>query len=179
MGEYADMMLDGILCEGCGSYIDDAGGEGFPRYCSNQCARDRGALHALPNCVAKPNPAKVNCPTCRKRVKQIGLSDHMRAAHPEVTMTKFVAVKFKDTDTRTYTYAWDGDELYPGDRVKVPDNRSDGWKRVTVVSVSDEAPPFACKPILGRVEDVADPADLGELGAAAPDTSVDTDVIPF
>lgn len=34
--------------------------------------------------------------------------------------------------------------------MKVPDNKSDGWKRVTVVSVTDEAPPFACKMILGR-----------------------------
>jgi len=93
-------------------------------------------------------------------------------------MTKFVACKFKDTDTRSYTYSWEGPDLFPGDRVKVPDNRSDGWKAVTVVSTSDEAPPFACKPIIGRVEDVADPADLGALGKAA-DTSVDTDAIPF
>lgn len=81
-------------------------------------------------------------------------------------MTKYVACRFAPDDKRTYTYAWDGDELFPGDRVKVPDNRSDGWKRVTVVSVTDETPPFACKPILGRVEDVPEP-DLGDLGAAA------------
>lgn len=43
MGEIAEMMLDGTLCEGCGSYIDDDGAEGMPRYCSPQCARDRGA----------------------------------------------------------------------------------------------------------------------------------------
>jgi hypothetical protein len=36
--------------------------------------------------------------------------------------------------------------------VKVPDNRSDGWKRVTVVSISDQAPSFACKPILGKID---------------------------
>lgn len=66
--------------------------------------------------------------------------------------TVYVAVKFRPEDTRTYTYEWAGEPLVPGDEVKVPDNRSDGWKRVTVVSVSDEAPPFACKPILGKVE---------------------------
>jgi len=76
MGEYAEMMLDGTLCECCGTFIDDEGGDGIPRYCSNQCARDRGADWAL------PNPAKVNCPTCRKRVKKAGLADHMRDAHP-------------------------------------------------------------------------------------------------
>lgn len=42
MGEIAEMMLDGTLCEGCGVYIEgDA--EGIPRYCSDKCARDRGA----------------------------------------------------------------------------------------------------------------------------------------
>jgi hypothetical protein len=79
----------------------------------------------------------------------------------------FVACKFKAEDTRTYTYQWDGEPLAPGDVVKVPDNRSDGWKRVEVVSISDEAPPFACKSILGKVEpesqdalDVLDAHDL-------------------
>ncbi len=42
MGEIADMMLEGDLCEGCGSFID-LKGAGFPRYCSAQCAGDRGA----------------------------------------------------------------------------------------------------------------------------------------
>lgn len=46
MGEIAEMMLDGTLCEGCGVYIEGEG-EGFPRYCSPQCARDRGADWAL------------------------------------------------------------------------------------------------------------------------------------
>lgn len=40
MGEIADMMLDGTLCEGCGTYIGE--GSGFPGYCSTQCAKDRG-----------------------------------------------------------------------------------------------------------------------------------------
>lgn len=42
MGEIADMMLDGTLCECCGGYI--GGGSGFPGYCSEQCARDRGVV---------------------------------------------------------------------------------------------------------------------------------------
>lgn len=83
MGEYAEMMLDGTMCECCGAYIEAGDAEGFPRYCSNQCAKDRGALHALPNPVAHPNPNKTNCPTCRKRVKVAGLADHIRDAHPE------------------------------------------------------------------------------------------------
>lgn len=42
-GEIAEMMLDGTLCECCGEYIGD-GDSGYPRYCSEQCARDRGAI---------------------------------------------------------------------------------------------------------------------------------------
>lgn len=99
-------------------------------------------------------------------------------------MTQYVAVKFKPEDTRTYTYTWDGDALFPGDRVKVPDNRSDGWKRVTVVSVSDEAPPFNCKPILGRVEDAPAPAEPeterpGAYHAGMLDEAGENDVIQF
>lgn len=42
MGEIAEMMLDGTLCEGCGEYIGR--NSGFPQYCSPQCAKDRGDL---------------------------------------------------------------------------------------------------------------------------------------
>ena len=41
MGEIADMMLDGTLCECCGVYIETGEPPGFPRYCSQQCLIDR------------------------------------------------------------------------------------------------------------------------------------------
>ncbi len=41
MGEIAEMMLEGDLCEACGTALD-GNGYGIPRYCSNECARDRG-----------------------------------------------------------------------------------------------------------------------------------------
>lgn len=41
MGEIADMMLEGDLCEMCGSALSGQG-YGIPRYCSDECARDRG-----------------------------------------------------------------------------------------------------------------------------------------
>ncbi|MBZ9939183.1 hypothetical protein LB518_22995 [Mesorhizobium sp. BR1-1-16] len=47
MGEIAEMMLDGTLCEGCGAYLDGEG-DGIPRYCSRECASDRGAQDRLP-----------------------------------------------------------------------------------------------------------------------------------
>jgi hypothetical protein len=48
MGEIAEMMLDGTLCECCGEYIDDDGGEGFPRYCSADCAAGHGMTYTPP-----------------------------------------------------------------------------------------------------------------------------------
>lgn len=86
----------------------------------------------------------------------------------------FVACKFRPEDKRTYTYEWEGDPLNPGDIVKVADNRSDGWKRVTVVSVSDEAPSFPCKPILGLYN-----PDLEEPAAEPASDSLGDDKILF
>lgn len=91
--------------------------------------------------------------------------------------TVFVACKFRPEDSRSYTYTWDGDALAPGDLVKVADARADGWKRVIVVSVTDEAPPFQCKPILGRYEpdEVAEPTPA--VMANALDALGDDDLI--
>lgn len=72
-------------------------------------------------------------------------------------MTQYVAVKFRTADTRTYTYIWDGEPLNEGDTVRVEDRSGDGWKKVYVVSTTDEAPSFACKPILGKHVDEPDP----------------------
>jgi hypothetical protein len=97
MGEIADMMLDGTLCEGCGGYIE-GDGCGFPRYCSAQCANDRGADFSADDRYAprvprfnryavKPSPksasGKVACPVCHKRLKPAGVGDHIRDVHPE------------------------------------------------------------------------------------------------
>ncbi|WP_420137859.1 hypothetical protein [Sphingomonas sp.] len=83
-------------------------------------------------------------------------------------MPVFVACKFRPTDARTFTYTWDGEPLAPGDFVKVPDARSDGWKRVEVVSISDDAPPFACKPIIGKIDPDAEILAAIEAGTTDP-----------
>lgn len=44
MGEIEDMMLDCTMCECCGEFIDDDEASDYPRYCSRQCAEDRGAV---------------------------------------------------------------------------------------------------------------------------------------
>jgi hypothetical protein len=39
MGEIADMMLDGTLCQCCGVYIGDVSLGDFPQYCES-CAKE-------------------------------------------------------------------------------------------------------------------------------------------
>lgn len=41
MGEIAEAMLSGKMCEMCGVYLEDNDMD-IPMYCSAQCARDRG-----------------------------------------------------------------------------------------------------------------------------------------
>lgn len=43
MGDIADAMTSGGLCEMCGvALCDDCADMGMPMYCSKSCARDRG-----------------------------------------------------------------------------------------------------------------------------------------
>jgi hypothetical protein len=81
MGEIADMMLDGTLCEACGEYIGE--GEGFPRYCSEECARNRGVgLEEKPKRKEQIRLARspiVKCPICGKMTR--GLEQHTRDKH--------------------------------------------------------------------------------------------------
>lgn len=67
-------------------------------------------------------------------------------------MTQFIACKFRPTDTRSFTYINDGEPVAVGNLVKVPDARSDGWKRVEVVAIDVPEPEFACKAIIGLWE---------------------------
>jgi hypothetical protein len=74
MGEIADMMLDGTMCQGCGVWLHDgADGPGYPGWCSS-CKPSGAAKGSAP-------AEKTNCPTCGKRVKAVGLKDHQRDAH--------------------------------------------------------------------------------------------------
>ncbi|MGJ0236947.1 hypothetical protein ACQEPB_00300 [Novosphingobium fluoreni] len=73
---------------------------------------------------------------------------------------KYVACKFRSTDTRSFTYHYDGEEpLQVGDTVKVPDRSGDGWKRVEVVVIGDEMPAFPTKGIIGLYNPDAEAAE--------------------
>jgi hypothetical protein len=41
MGEIAEMTLNGLLCEGCGSYMDDHEEPGYPRRCDDCGGEDQ------------------------------------------------------------------------------------------------------------------------------------------
>lgn len=82
MGEYAEMMLDGTLCEGCGVYMHGDANDA-PRRCRS-CRPSKAerkaeniARHEANNATQKKAP----CPVCGKRVKAMGMADHQRDAH--------------------------------------------------------------------------------------------------
>ena len=79
MGEIANMMLDGTLCQGCGVYLGDDG-LGFPTFCSS-CRREQRENSPAEKFPQPTNPAKVACQTCGRHVKVGGLADHVRDKH--------------------------------------------------------------------------------------------------
>lgn len=67
---------------------------------------------------------------------------------------QYVEIRFKPEDQRGYSYHNDGEPVAVGDKVRVDARGSE--KIVEVVHLSDEAPPFETKPIIGKVEEPAD-----------------------
>lgn len=70
MGDIADMMLDGTLCECCGEYIGH-GDQGYPGYCSAECARNRGAEPEQIKKRAGFQGSATNQPIAKKLVKRL------------------------------------------------------------------------------------------------------------
>jgi hypothetical protein len=77
MGEIADMMIEGILCEQCGVFIGDE--VGYPRNCGCDPSMSR------PPPPRKPKTVKnVPCGHCKKKFGSSEARDqHTRDAHPE------------------------------------------------------------------------------------------------
>lgn len=69
-------------------------------------------------------------------------------------MPQFVEVRFRPTDQRGYSYRNDGEPLTVGDFVEVDARGS--VKVVEVIHLSDEAPPFECKPVIRKVDPPAE-----------------------
>lgn len=77
MGEYADLMLEGHICQHCTAPMQEA--SGYPQSCIDCRSFDRDLAPAEPKANSK---TKAACPICGKKVKLIGLDQHRRAAHP-------------------------------------------------------------------------------------------------
>ena len=88
MGEIAEMMLDGTLCQGCGVFLNDEA-PGYPCTCRDcrpvektAAAAERKAQRQVAHQEHQARQKKTNCPVCNRRVKEIGLANHMKDAHP-------------------------------------------------------------------------------------------------
>ena len=69
MGEIADMMINGSMCQYCGECFDDE--PGYPRSCPSCAEEDE----------IDTKPEKVTCAHCGKRVHESGLNQHIAAKH--------------------------------------------------------------------------------------------------
>jgi hypothetical protein len=80
MGEYAEMMLDGTCCAGCGEYMGE--GSGYPGYCSKQCSKDFWTADEV---VAARKLHTSFCQVCGKGFKASTSRDqHTLASHKSV-----------------------------------------------------------------------------------------------
>lgn len=82
MGEIAEMMLDGTLCEGCGVYLPGEA-QGIPRRCRDcrPTKAERKASNIARHEAEQARQKKAKCQTCGKRVRLVGMGDHQRDAH--------------------------------------------------------------------------------------------------
>ncbi len=78
MGEIADMMLNGDMCEGCGEYLGD--GDGFTVRCAG-CQEDYDDAHPIPKAKQPGMYEKGRCRICDKLVFMRGMNQHVQAKH--------------------------------------------------------------------------------------------------
>lgn len=77
MGEAAEMLLDGTLCEGCGVFLG-GGSPGYPRRCEG-CRPPPIRLDKLKAALA----LRVSCPHCQRTfATDEGAAQHVAAKHP-------------------------------------------------------------------------------------------------
>lgn len=77
MGEIAEMMLDGDMCECCGEMMSESG-DGYPRKCAG-CQFNEKA--APVNLAPKQHFSKITCQICNKKVSIVGIGNHLKDSH--------------------------------------------------------------------------------------------------
>jgi len=81
VGEYADMMLEGVMCQWCGEFLGE--GEGFPTICAG-CQSESGVdQHGnKPTKTAGQKRRRHNCITCSRGFRTVdALNQHNRDKH--------------------------------------------------------------------------------------------------
>lgn len=76
MGEIAEMMLDGDMCEQCGEMLSESG-NGYPRKCAG-CTLDAPYPVDL---APKSNFSKITCQICNKKISIVGIGNHLKDSH--------------------------------------------------------------------------------------------------
>lgn len=84
MGEIAEMMLDGTMCEGCGEFLHGGNdGPGFPGRCCSCRNMIETDVHRQRSAIRpSKRPDSAQCSICKKRCKsEAGLQAHMADKH--------------------------------------------------------------------------------------------------
>ena len=80
MGDVADAILEGDLCQGCGVYIGP--GNGYPRWCKQCRSREPSRQKQRELRKVHPNARTIPCPGCGKRFSTEQARDqHVRDKH--------------------------------------------------------------------------------------------------
>lgn len=85
MGEVAEMMIDGTLCQGCGIFLNESA-PGHPCHCYECAAEgkaDNKARRISEHHKQQAAQKKIPCEKCGRRVKVVGMADHIRDSHSE------------------------------------------------------------------------------------------------
>jgi hypothetical protein len=69
MGDIADAILEGDLCQNCGEWIDEHS-DGIPSFC--KCCQPK---------VKAQSVKKIKCTLCDRHLKPNGVKDHLRDFH--------------------------------------------------------------------------------------------------
>ncbi len=78
MGDIADLMLEGDMCETCGELLE---GMGFPQKCPSCLKEDKQEATNPQHHAMRGTAPKVQCPKCQKWVAEAGLKQHTEAKH--------------------------------------------------------------------------------------------------
>ena len=76
MGEIAEMMLDGTLCEQCGTFIGEPCEH--PRLCNSCDGENKKQAFVI---RGRKNGSKMQCQKCGKWVTVVGMGNHLKDAH--------------------------------------------------------------------------------------------------